>query len=144
MDRPRVFTDADVLFAAAASGSEHGASLIVLRLAELTLLELLTSQQVITEVERNLQKKMPKALPAFRLLCQKSVAVVRTPTPVECKAYQGEADPKDLPILVAALQARCPWLLTFNLRHYHPTSDKIAIVRPGTFVQEVRQLLTQL
>ena len=35
----RVFVDADVLFAGAASGSEHPASLVVLRLAEITLIE---------------------------------------------------------------------------------------------------------
>ena len=35
--KPRVFVDADVLFAGAASPSEHGASFVVLRMAEITL-----------------------------------------------------------------------------------------------------------
>ena len=52
--RPRLFMEADVLFAGAASSNEHSASLLILRLAEITLLEAVTSQQVITEVERNL------------------------------------------------------------------------------------------
>ena len=143
-NRPRVFIDADVLFAAAASGSEHGASLLVLRLAEITLIELLASQQVLTEAERNLQKKMASALPAFALLCQKSLNVVENPALLDLADYRGQADPKDLPILVAALQARCSWLLTFNLRHYQPLGDSIAVVRPGVFIGEVRQLLTQL
>ena len=38
-DRPRVFVDADVLLAACASPSEHGASLVILRMAEITLLD---------------------------------------------------------------------------------------------------------
>ena len=52
-DKPRVFVDANVLFAGAASPSKHGASLVVLRLAEITLIEALTSEQVIVEAERN-------------------------------------------------------------------------------------------
>jgi len=36
--KPRVFIDADVLFAGAASPSEHGASLVILRMAEITVL----------------------------------------------------------------------------------------------------------
>ena len=48
--RPRVLIDADVLFAGAASPSEHSASLVVLRSAEITLIEALATNQVITEV----------------------------------------------------------------------------------------------
>ena len=51
---PQVFVDADVLFAGSASPSEFGASLVVLRMAEITLIKAVTSQQVITETERNL------------------------------------------------------------------------------------------
>ena len=46
-DKPRVFVDADVLFAGAAAPSEHGASLVVLRMAEITLIDALASPQVI-------------------------------------------------------------------------------------------------
>jgi hypothetical protein len=52
--KPRVFVDSDVLFAGAASPSEHGASLVVLRMAEITLIDAVVSEQVIIEVERNL------------------------------------------------------------------------------------------
>ena len=45
----RVFVDAGVLFAGSAAPREHGASLVVLRLAEITLIEAVASQQVITE-----------------------------------------------------------------------------------------------
>ena len=37
--KPRVFVDADVLFAGAVSPSEAGASLVILRLAEITMIE---------------------------------------------------------------------------------------------------------
>ena len=41
MRKPRVFVDVDVLFAGAAAPSEHGASLTILRMAEITLIEAL-------------------------------------------------------------------------------------------------------
>jgi predicted nucleic acid-binding protein len=142
--RPRVFVDADVLFAGAASPSEYSASLVVLRLAEITLIEAITSEQVITEAERNLAAKIPAALPAFRLLVSRCLRRVPTPTADERHQYAGLADSKDLSILVAALQADCPWLLTFNTRHFQPGHPDVTVLSPGEFVQRIRHLLAHL
>jgi hypothetical protein len=68
---PKLFVDADVLFAGAASPSEHSASLMVLTLSEITLIKALTSEQVVAEAERNLVAKIPKALPAFQHLASR-------------------------------------------------------------------------
>ena len=65
--KPRVFVDADVIFAGAAAPTEHGANLTVLRMAEITLIEAITSQQAVTEAECNLEAKLPATLPMFRL-----------------------------------------------------------------------------
>ena len=78
--KPRVFVDADVLFAGAAAPTEHGASLTVLRMAEITLIEAITSQQAVVEAERNLEAKLPAALPAFRLIVSRCLRV--TPDPL--------------------------------------------------------------
>lgn len=75
-----VFIDADVLFAATASGSEYSASLVILRLAEITLIKVVASEQVIIEVERNLIIKLPNALPAFRRIVDRCLNVVPSPT----------------------------------------------------------------
>ncbi len=139
--KPRVFVDADVLFAGAASPSEHSASLIVLRLGEITLIEAVTSEQVIREAERALEEKLPRALSAFRPLVQRALRVVPDPAPEDLRAYEGLADPKDLPILVSALRERCRWLVTFNVRHYQPGHPDIAVLRPGEFVSRLRELL---
>jgi predicted nucleic acid-binding protein len=136
--------DADVLFAGAAAGSEHSASLVVLRMAEITLIEALTSQQVIEECERNLSAKIPAALPAFRLLVSRCLQIFPPPAAVDLSAYGRLADPKDLPILITALQAKCAWLVTFNLRHFRPGHPQITVLRPGDFVLRVRELLAYL
>ena len=84
--RPRVFVDADALFAGAAAASDHGASLVILRLAEITLIEAVTSQQAVTEAERNLGEKLPQALPAWRLIVSRCLRVVPDPQPMELLA----------------------------------------------------------
>lgn len=142
--RPRVFVDADVLFAGAASPTEHGASLVVLRMAEITLVEAFASEQVVAEAERNLENKLPQALPTFRLLVSRCLRVVPDPQPDDLKPHAGLAHPEDLPILVAALREGCRWLVTFNLRHYRPGHPDLTVLRPGEFVLRVRDLLAYL
>lgn len=142
--KPRVFVDADVLFAGAASPSEHGDSLVILRLGEITLIETLTSQQVIAEAERNLEEKFPQALPAFRLLVSRCLQVVPDPRLEDLTTYTEAADPKHLPILIAAVREVCPWLVTFNVRHFQPGLPDVTVLRPGDFILHIRDLLAGL
>jgi len=142
--KPRVFIDADVLFAGAASPSEHGASLVVLRMAEITLIDAIVSQQVITEAERNLADHLPAALSAFRMIVSRCLRVVDDPTAADLITHQGQAHPKDVSILAAAVREACPWLVTFNTRHFQPGHPSLTIVRPGEFIQHVRGLLASL
>ena len=144
MKKPVVFLDADVIFAGAAAPTEHGASHVILRMAEITLIECVTSQQAVTEVERNFEQKLPDKLPELRLILRRCLRVVPDPEPEALAAQEGKADPKDLPILVAALSSDCRYLLTFNLRHYHPPVSEITVQRPGNFLVTVRALLTRL
>jgi predicted nucleic acid-binding protein len=139
----RVFIDADVLFAGSASPGEHSASLVLLRMAELTLIEAFVSQQVIDECRRNLFEKMPDALPAFHMLVSRCTHVVPDPIKGDIAQFAGFADPKDLPILVAAYQSNCAWLVTFNSRHYRPGHPEIMVSRPGELVLRVRELLAR-
>lgn len=142
--RPRIFIDADVLIAGAASPNTNSASLVLLRMAEISLIEAITSQQVIRESERNLTNKIPKALPAFQLLVQKSLKVVRDPTGEELQLHHGKADPKDLPILVSAYREDCAFLATFNTRDYQPGLPNIHVLKPGDIVLRVRHQLAGL
>ncbi len=142
--KPLVFLDADVIFAGSAAPSEHGASHVVLRMGEITLLKLITSQQAVSEVERNLRAKLPDKLPEFRLLVSRCLQVVPDPEPADLLPYVGQADSKDLPLLVAALREGCAYLLTFNVRHYFPTGSGVVIQRPGDFLLTIRGLLSQM
>ena len=142
--RLRVFVDADVLIAGAATPNAHSASLVVLQMAEITLIKALTSEQVIEEAERNLREKLPGALATFRLLVERCLHVIPSPGCAALVPYQGLADSKDLPILVAAALGECPWLVTFNVRDYQPGHPTVKVVTPGEFVLHVRDLLLHL
>jgi len=106
--RPRVLVDADVLFAGAASPSEQGANLTILRMAEIILIKAVTPQQVITEAQRNLAQKLPQALPAFQLLVHRCLTILPDPLPQELAGHHGLADPKDLPMQTTPAHAHRP------------------------------------
>jgi hypothetical protein len=142
--KPRIFIDSDVLFAGTASPNEHSASNLILRMAELTLIDAIASTQVITEVERNLKEKLPKALPAFQLLVTRCLKVLRDPKLGEIDPYRGLAHPDDLPILITAIREECSFLATFNLRHYQPGHPDVVVLEPGTLVLRIRDLLAHL
>ena len=142
--RPKVFLDADVIFAGAAAPSVRGASYVVLRMGEITLLKCITSEQVITEVERNLTAKLPNALPEFQLLIKRCVHIAPDPLRNDLEPYFGQADPKDLPILVAAIRENCSHLLTFNTRHFNPVGSTPVVQPPGEFLKTVRSQLSLL
>ena len=143
-DKPKVFVDADVIFAGAASPTEHAASHAVLQMGEITLIDCVSSEQAVKEVERNLADKIPEKLPDYHLLVSRSLRIVGDPQPGDLAAYKGQADPKDLPILVAAMKEECSHLLTFNVRHFTPTSPKITVQPPSGFLFTVRSLLGML
>lgn len=140
----RVFVDADVIFAGSAARTEHGASHVLLLMSEITLLDCVTSQQAVVEVERNLSSKLPAKLPELRLLVSRSLRIVPDPLVSELSSYTGMANPKDLPLLVAALHEQCDYLVTFNIRHYFPQDSAITVLRPGDFLQTVRTMLSQM
>ena len=94
--------------------------------------------------QRSLSAKLPHALPAFHLLVDRCLRVVADPHPEDLIPHVGAADPKDLPILVAAVRESCPWLVTFNLRHFQPGLPNVTVLRPGDFVLRVRDLLAQI
>ncbi|MCC6628167.1 MAG: PIN domain-containing protein [Chloroflexi bacterium] len=138
----RVYVDADVLFAGAASTT--GASHDLLLLGELGLIAAMTAPQAIDEARRNLAAKAVRALPAFDRIVERSIYLAPTPSVAAVAALAGQAHPEDLPHLAAALEAGCRWLVTFNVGHFQPGHPTVAVVTPGTLVQRARTHLLGL
>jgi hypothetical protein len=45
---------------------------------------------------------------------------------------------------VATLREGCPWLVTFNVRHYQPGHSGVTVLRPGDLLLRVRDRLARL
>lgn len=142
--RLRVYVDADVLLASAASPTEHSAGQVVLSLSEVTLIDAITSQLAIEECERNVTAKLPNAVSTFRLLVERSMEVVPAPSKETVRRHAGRADWKDVPHLASALDCGCTYLVTYNTGDYEPGHPDVQVIRPGTLVRRVRERLTRL
>lgn len=139
----RVFVDTNILIAGADSRS--GASHAVLVMAEIDLYTLVVSRQVLDETERNLRKKLPRALPVFvELMTHLNLEIIPDPEPSECARWEAIIEAKDAPILAAAILAGVDRLVTLNTKDF--TTDVaeqigLLIQTPAELIHEVRAIV---
>jgi hypothetical protein len=131
----RLFFDTDAILAG--SASTQGAAHLLLRLAELGLVEGITCAYVRDEALRNMARKLPLAGPLLEPLLQNTFTVI--------KDVQGETHErvheKDLPVWLSFQRSGARYLITFNVRDY-PRVD--AIRTPGEVVGEIRVALRRI
>ena len=140
----RVYFDADVIFAGAASPSDHSASQVLLALSESTLIEGVTSALAVDECRRNLEAKLPAATGDFDHVVDRSLRVAAAPSRDALRPHSGRADWKDLPHLVAAFEQDCSYLTTYNVGDYEPGHPEVDVLRPGALVRRIRAQLASL
>ena len=115
----RVFLDSSVLIAA--SASNKGASYAVVLLGEIGLIKVVISSQVLEECERNLFKKLPESIEVFRsIISTLNPEVLSNPGLENINLLVNLIEPKDAPILGAALQGKVNCLLTLNTKDFTP------------------------
>ena len=127
----RVFLDANVLFSAAyVPGSR------LLDLWSLDDVELVTSLFALEEAGRNLSAHNPEGISALDDLASKTtiVAGTRVGQPPE----DVELTDRDVPILLAAIDSGCDYLLTGDKRHFDALYGKTI---GGVLVQTPAQYL---
>ena len=129
MTSPKLFFDSSALFAGIVSAS--GASRALLLLAEAGQVSITISEQVLTETERAVARKIPRALPDFREAIRATgLRIVRHPSPDEIEGYMDIiAHRADVPIVVAAIQSETDYLVTLNRRHF--IDDPAVVDRSG-------------
>jgi predicted nucleic acid-binding protein len=130
-----VCLDADVLIAGLLSRTD--ASHAILILGEVGLLTLVVPEAVVDEVRRNLTDKLPETLPLFEEFLRSVPVRVCRPTAQDQERVRALADPKDVPILAAAIGAGTPLLVTHNVRHFR-SGESVRIVRPRVLIEEAR------
>jgi predicted nucleic acid-binding protein len=114
-------------------------------MAEIGLFELIVSERVLLECERNLRKKLPADLPVFaELLAHIEPEIVSDPPAADIARWEKVIASKDAPILGAAVQAGAERLLTLDLRDFTETAaaeSNLVIQTPGEFVENIRSLV---
>jgi len=118
MPKSNIFLDSSALLAGIISA--QGAARALLLLGEDEKILLTISEQVIVEIERNLARKVPKALLFAReMIVRANVRIERDPPAAEVrKHHDWISHAADVPILVAAMRARVDFLCTLNNRHF--------------------------
>lgn len=147
MPNPDLFMDSSALMAGLVSS--QGAARALLLLSEDKKINLIVSEQVIVEVERNMARKARALLKISRemMLCS-NLMITRDPKAEEVFSHlDWIAHQADVPILVAAVNAKVDFLVTLNSKHFindPQVSQKsgLRIGTPGDAIVWVRQYLS--
>lgn len=114
-EKHRIFLDSNVIL----SGlfSEKGAPRLILDLLCLNLpvLQGVTGRFNLTEIERNIVKRVPAALMVFNeYLPRLDLEIVPVPFLEELEPFRGGVDDKDLPVLASAAMGKAEYFVTGN------------------------------
>ena len=134
----KVFLDISVIMAGLASKS--GGSHKVLLLAELGIIIPYTSEKVVTEVIRNVEKKLPGCLDLFYRFFRELPFQLTGYTDKNLELAKRLINDKDAPILAAAITAKVDWLLSLDKHFlYENLAEEVnfKIGTPGNFLQDL-------
>jgi predicted nucleic acid-binding protein len=133
----RLFLDANILFSAAYSSDSP-----LLELWKLKKVLLFSSAYALEEARRNLTLLRPDSSGNLQRLTAKVHLVDAPPlatSPIEARALHQ----KDLPILLAAIEARATHLLTADKKHFRSlrgkTVEGVLVLTPGDYLRTKRE-----
>jgi predicted nucleic acid-binding protein len=138
----RVFLDSNVIL----SGlfSEAGPPRIILDLfcLDLPMIQGMTGAFNLVEIERNLKKKMPAALPIYHEYFSKiRLEVIPMPPLALVKKLSGSTADKDLAVLASALTGKADYLVTGDKKDFSKKKLKgdypFRVVTPAEFLDQV-------
>ncbi len=120
---------------------------MILSLAEAEVITLVVSEEVLTEVERDLIARLPRAMPEYRrFLAACPMEKIRAPSNDEVAAAAEIIHPKDAPILAAAMASQADYLVTLDRKHFLNDPEVarrsgLRIGTPGDFLAWLRDQL---
>lgn len=140
--RPKVFLDTSALIAGIASSK--GAARAVLQLAEIGLIEVIVSRQVIVETDRNIEEKLPEMLNENREFIELLAPVlINDPRQKDVSKYLKVINLDDTPILASAVTSGADFLITWDKKHFISKNIRIhsslKIVTPGEFLKYFKE-----
>lgn len=142
MRQIRVFLDSSVIIAGLAS--KKGGSYEVLALAELKIVLPCICEDVVSEVFRNVQKKLPGSVPYVYALFKKLPFIIIDPAEEDIAQAKKLINQKDASILAAAITGNVNWLLSLDkhflkadLMDLRGKKDIFQICSPGEFLEKI-------
>jgi len=109
----RIFLDSNVILSGIISGQGAPRLILDLLCLDLPMLQGLTGRFNLTEIERNIAKKIPAALPVFNDYFPKlKLEIISVPTPEELASFKGAVGDKDLPVLVSVVNGQADYFVT--------------------------------
>jgi predicted nucleic acid-binding protein len=141
-DLPRAFVDSSALMAATLSAT--GAAYDPLEAGQQGRIALVVSPYVLREVERNLYRKASRGLDALQER-QDQLGLI-DPPPSLIDDIARHVEPKDAPIVAAAVAAQADYLVTYDLRHLLSQAEVIRrhygieVVEPAVMLARLANL----
>ena len=136
----KIFLDSNVIISGLLS--DKGAPRVILDLLSLGLPQLagVTGKYNIIEIERNLTKKMPEALPVYnKYLPLLNLDIIPLPTSREIAKLSGATSQKDIPVLASAINGNVDFLVTGDRKDFsHLTGQySFKILGPSEFLDSI-------
>ncbi|MEG6522471.1 putative toxin-antitoxin system toxin component, PIN family [Desulfotomaculum sp. 1211_IL3151] len=137
LKRGKVFFDSSVLIASLAS--PEGASNMLLSLCEMGLIIPVISEKVVTEVVRNIEKKLPHCLPHYHSLFKILPFELADPTDELLKEAERLINKKDADILAAAINSKVDYLVSLDKHFFEAdfSSLNIKAYSPGELLKNI-------
>lgn len=143
----KVFLDSNVILSGLIS--DKGAPRIILDLLCLNLPFLIgmTGEYNLIEIERNVIKKIPHALPLYRkYLSRLNLMTIRLPSKEDIMRFSSHIEPKDVPVLVSAINGEADFLVTGDKKHFSNlprNTYPCEIVNPSEFLGILASKITE-
>ncbi|WP_083453913.1 putative toxin-antitoxin system toxin component, PIN family [Syntrophomonas palmitatica] len=130
----RIFLDSSVIIAGLASSK--GGSREILNLAELRVVVPIVSEEVVKEVIRNVEKKLPQTLPHYYQLFRSLPFVMVEPSESHFKTAAKLINLHDAKILAAAISTKIDWLISLDKHFLDMKTENLEfkIGSPGDFL----------
>ncbi|MBI5816204.1 MAG: PIN domain-containing protein [Nitrospinae bacterium] len=137
----RVFLDSNVIISGIIS--DKGAPRIILDLLSLRLpfLAGFTGEYNLIEIERNIHRKIPAALPVYReYLPRMNLDVVPLPSAEQVKKAKWKMPAKDIPVALSAVNGKADYLVTGDKKDFTTFRAKgihrFKVASPAQFVDD--------
>ncbi|MDO8445100.1 MAG: PIN domain-containing protein [Deltaproteobacteria bacterium] len=115
----RVFLDSNVILSGLLFDKGAPQTILDLLCLNLPFLKGVTGRYNIMEIERNLAKKLPAALPVYEEYFPRlNLEIIPLPSKDELKKLSGHTAEKDIPVLASALKGRADFLVTGDKKDF--------------------------